>query len=434
MSVKIFRDNNANAVFVAQGTVGAWPFNCLQAVGNGDNTVSIKNLAKKYPDDTDFFEISNALYTVFVKDTGASWGADETTVVNELNAIFSSSGSSANNAPQITSSLAVSLTTGSTLNYELTATNGVGYEWSNLPAGVTTVDGNARKLIGGSSLVTGTYNITAKAINYYGEDTETVVLTVANPAFADTKSIRFDSSQYMAATPSVSHPLYRASNGSGATDAWTISFWLKAGTATQQSQTVMSFGGSSKANDGAVWIKFDGSSGNNRIVLEYGTQYNQLKLITPASSVTANTWQHWVITYDGSSTGAASNSMSAYYGRFSVYKNGVAQTTTNSHLNYGYSGSVPATEFRVGRRVGSNGYLRSSYVDELALWGSDQSSNVAAIYNSGSTHNLSSLTSAPTHWWRMGDGDTYPTIVDNVGSLDLTMLNMTVGNIVTDTP
>jgi len=434
MSVKIFRDNNANAVFVAQGTVGAWPFNCLQAVGNDDDTISIKNLAKKYPDDSDFFEIKNALYSVFVKDTGDSWGDDKTTVVNELNAIFSSSGSSSNNAPQITSSLAISLTVGSTLNYELTATNGVGYEWSNLPAGVTTVDGNVRKLIGGSSLSTGTYNISAKAINYYGEDTETVVLTVANPAFADTKSVRFDNTQYLAATPSVSHPLYRASNGAGASDAWTMSFWLKAGTATNVVQTILSFGGSSKANDGCVWVKVDGSSSNDRIVLEYGTQYNQLKLKTPVNSVTSNTWQHWVIIYDGGSTGSGSGAISSSYGRFSIYKNGVLQTTTNTHLNYGYSGSVPATEFRVGRRVGANGYLRTSSVDEVALWGSDQSSNVAAIYNSGSTHNLSSLTSAPTHWWRMGDGDTYPTLEDNVGSLDLTMLNMNVANIVTDTP
>lgn len=434
MSIKIFRDNNANSVFVAQGTVGAWPFNCLQAMGNGDGTISIKNLAKKYPDDTDFFEISNALYSVFVKDTGDSWGADETTVVNELNAIFVSSGDSSSNPPQITSPLTISLTVGSTLNYELTADNGVGYEWSNLPAGITTVDGNVRKLIGGSSLATGTYNITAKAINYYGEDTETIILTVSNPAFADTKSIRLDNTQYMSATPSVSHPLYRASNGSGATDAWTISFWFKAGTATQFNQTVLYFGGNDPTNDGSVWVKFDGSSGENRIVLEYGTSSNRIKMITPASSVTENTWEHWVITYDGGTTGVASNAVSAYYSRFSIYKNGVAQTTTNTNFNYGYNGSIPATVFRIGRRASASAYLRNSYVDELAIWASDQSANVGDIYNSGATHDLSLLTTAPTHWWRMGDGDTYPTIEDNVSSLDLTMYNMTVSNIVTDTP
>ena len=73
-------------------------------------------------------------------------------------------------------------------------------------------------------------------------------------------------------------------------------------------------------------------------------------------------------------------------------------------------------------------------VDELAIWGSDQASNAASIYNSGMPHDLSLLGNPPVHWWRMGDGDTFPTIQDNVGSLDLTMNNMTAADIVSDTP
>ena len=34
----------------------------------------------------------------------------------------------------------------------------------------------------------------------------------------------------------------------------------------------------------------------------------------------------------------------------------------------------------------------------------------------------------------MGDGDTYPTIEDNEGSIDLTMTNMASGDIETDVP
>jgi hypothetical protein len=44
------------------------------------------------------------------------------------------------------------------------------------------------------------------------------------------------------------------------------------------------------------------------------------------------------------------------------------------------------------------------------------------------------LTTSPTHWWRMGDGDTYSTIQDNVGSAHFVMYNMTAANIVTDAP
>ena len=73
-------------------------------------------------------------------------------------------------------------------------------------------------------------------------------------------------------------------------------------------------------------------------------------------------------------------------------------------------------------------------VNELAIWDSDESSNVANIYNSGSTHDLSLLASAPAHWWRMGDGDTYPTIQDNIGTAHFVMYNMTVADIVSDVP
>ncbi len=41
-------------------------------------------------------------------------------------------------------------------------------------------------------------------------------------------------------------------------------------------------------------------------------------------------------------------------------------------------------------------------LDEVALWNTNQGSNVATIYNSGVPGDLSSL--SPVGWWRMGDG------------------------------
>jgi hypothetical protein len=90
--------------------------------------------------------------------------------------------------------------------------------------------------------------------------------------------------------------------------------------------------------------------------------------------------------------------------------------------------------FRVGRYSGGNYMRDNSRVDELAVWASDQSGNIADIYNSGSTHDLSALVSPPAHWWRMGDGDTYPTIQDNIGTAHFVMYNMTAADIVNDVP
>ena len=111
------------------------------------------------------------------------------------------------------------------------------------------------------------------------------------------------------------------------------------------------------------------------------------------------------------------------------------QTTTNSHNNYGWSSGIPADNFRIARPAGTGSYLRNNTrLNEVAIWASDESSNASAIYNSGSTHDLSLLSSPPDHWYRMGDGDTFPTIQDVIGSLDLTMTNMTAGDLVSDVP
>ena len=49
------------------------------------------------------------------------------------------------------------------------------------------------------------------------------------------------------------------------------------------------------------------------------------------------------------------------------------------------------------------------------------------------TVNLTDLN--PIAWYRMGDGDTYPTITDNgSGGNDGTMTNMDAGDIVSDVP
>ena len=73
-------------------------------------------------------------------------------------------------------------------------------------------------------------------------------------------------------------------------------------------------------------------------------------------------------------------------------------------------------------------------VDEVAVFDSDQSLNAALIYNLGVPFDMTTLLQQPVSWWRMGDGDTYPTLVDSIGSADFTMVNMTAADIVNDVP
>jgi len=403
--------------------------NSIRAVGSDDGHIDIYQHTGDFAIYTGLRLANATIDNVQVTQTLA-------TAVNELNALFGQSGAVDGTAPVITSSLAVALTEGETLNYELTATDGVGYEWdlSNVP-GITTVEGNVRKLIGGSGLAVGSYNIPVQAINYYGVDSETVVLTVSSPPFSNTYSVNFEQQDWLGANAALlDAELGRASNGAGAGDAWTIHLWFKGGSNSTGGQTIFYFGDNDVTNGGHLQLRFLGN--NDTLRFQYGSQYNYLRWNGANNLLPAGTWKHVMVTYDGGTTGSSSGSINDYYSRFTVFVDGSDVTSGGawSNNNYGWSSGIDADNLRVGRYASGN-YMRDSCrVDELAVWGSDQSSNIASIYNSGTVHDLSALGTAPDHWWRMGDGDTYPNIQDNVGTATFVMYNMTASEIVSDVP
>lgn len=429
--IKIYKNDAANAIFLEDDN-GAQFINSIQAVVLDPNatTLSIYDIVKN------LYLVFEEEYTEFVDENGLAWGTDASSTANALNAIFTNSGTPTGNLPVITSNLLPDLTQGSTLNYELTADYGVGYEWdlSNVP-GITTVEGNIRKLIGGSNLPVGTYNIPVKAINYNGEDSKTILLTVDSPPFANTKSTEFQNNDWLGGNAGIlQNVLGRLANGSGASDAWTISFWFKAGTANNASQTIFYFGAQDVANQGSIQIKYNGSL--NRLEMRYGSNNNRLNFSTAQNSFPVGTWKHVLVSYDGGTTGSASGSVNAYYSRFKIYVDGGLASTLNTNNNFGYSGSIQPQNCRVGR-FNSGQYLRNGCkVDELAIWDSDRSSDAATIYNSGTPTDLSTLTNDPLHWWRMGDGDSFPFILDigNQANLIFQMNSMSSASFVNDTP
>jgi len=427
--IKLYRDDEAKSIFIEDNNGAQFP-NSLQATKNSDDTIAITDLAR------DIEIVSSAPYTEFVNQNESAYGNDPDTTINALNAEFSASGTPTGEIPSITSSLAVSLVEGETLNYELTADYGVGYEWdlSNV-SGITTVEGNNRKIIGGSSLAAGTYNIPVKAINYNGEDSETLVLTVSTPPFANTKSVKFSNQDWAGANATqLEHALGRSSNGSGSGDSWTISLYYKA-SSDNQGQVIFYYGSNDIANNGYIELRQINSSGGKLLRLRYGSNNNNLRLQTPAGSLTPGVWQHILISYDGGTTGSSSGSLNDYYGRFTIKIDNVTQTTNNSHSNYGWSGSIVGQNARMSKFVSGNS-LRNANIDEFALWDSDQTANSSDIYNSGVPFDLSTLSAKPKHWWRMGDGDTYPYLQDNGTEANCVfqMYNMTAADIVSDTP
>jgi len=403
----------------------------LQAVVES-GVVSIVDLAR------DLEIVSGVAHTEFVDENGDVYPGDANAVCDELNALFSGSGSTGE-VPNITSSSTANLVEGESLNYELTADYGVGYEWTSLPLGVATVDGNPRRIIGGSSLTAGTYVITAKAINYFGEDTLTLTLTVSSPPFANTKSVEFQNNDWCGANASLlESTLGRAGNGSGSGDAWSIAFWFKAGTSNNQNQTIFYFGSNDVANGNHIVITYNGdNAARRRMNFRYGSNNNYLLLQTPVGSMASSDgWQHIMVTYDGGTTGASSGDINDYYSRFDVFIDGVSQTLTKSNSNFGNTTALSGQNLRIGR-YNSSAYMRNSCkVDELAIFDTDESANVSDIYNSGTPHDLSALSNPPEHWWRMGDGDTFANLQDSgdTGGCVFVMNNMTASSIVSDVP
>jgi hypothetical protein len=429
--IKIYKNDNANSIFIEDSNGAQFP-NSLLAVKSSGDTLSIIDLAKNIE------IVSSTPYSEFINENNDFYGTDSDSTVNALNVVFTSSGSSSSELPHITSNLNINLTQGETLNYELTSNFGVGYEWdlSNV-SGVVTVEGNPRKLVGGSSLSTGTYIIPVKVINYNGEDSKTLTLNVSTPAFANTKSVKFDNLDYLAANATnVNNILGRSGNGSGSSDAWSISMWVKP-IGTQNNQTFLYYGGNDNNNEGHIWLRYYGGSVFQGIMLEYGTNNNNLRMLMTNQALPLNQWTHLLITYDGGTTGSSSGNMSTYYSRFKFYANGSSVTTINTHQNFGYNGSIKDERFQVGRKGDSTSYIRSGgRIDELSLWDSDQSSNILTIYNNGTPKDLSSLTQPPNNWWRMGDGDTFPYLQDSgtAANCVFQMYNMTITNIINDVP
>ena len=424
MSITIYKDSSANAIFIEDAN-GAQFLNSLQAsVNNG--SCSITDTARSIDVTT------GIVFSEYIDESGNTYGENAVETCDALNAIFSSSGTPTTNLPSITSPLTIGSVQGSVINYELTSSYGVGYEWdlSNV-SGVTTVEGNPRKLIGGSGMASGTYNIPVKAINYNGEDSETIVLTVSNPPFSNTKSVQFNNQDYLGANASLlDSTLGRVGNGSGSSDAWTIGFWLKP-TNSVSGRVLFYYGSNDTTNGGYIELRLTSS---NKVRLQYGSDNNNIKILAP-TAVSTNTWQYVTVTYDGGTTGASSGGISDYYSRFSIYIDGVNQATNDSNSNYGWSGAISGQNLRVGKLVSGN-TLNGEKIDELAIWNSDQSANMSTIYNSGTPFDLSTLGTEPKHWWRMGDGDTYPNLQDSGTEANCTfvMYNMTSADIVNDVP
>jgi hypothetical protein len=169
------------------------------------------------------------------------------------------------------------------------------------------------------------------------------------------------------------------------TGTFTFSIWVKP---VSGNEGFISVGDSGTSGP---WLDWYGAAyGNTWVLRKMGT------ITGAAGAATAGSWYHLLVIRDSLNV-------------VKLYADG-AQTGSSSS----FTGTAEFSTFAAATAAGSialNGYL-----DEIAFWDSDQTSNIAAIYNSRVAGDIWEV-SPPLHWYRLGDinGGSGATIAD-IGS------------------
>ena len=202
----------------------------------------------------------------------------------------------------------------------------------------------------------------------------------------------------------------------------TISMWVKVTSlATSRMLFHIPRNTTSSNSQVLVWLRNTGQ-------LDISISSNGSFMRSNTGVITAGNWHHILLCFDLAQATTAQ--------KIRPFVDGVDVYNTANSLGT----TFPVSTGAIWLGEEANGYQAPflGNMDEVAIWGTDQRANAAAIYNSGDPFDLSTLAAPPTHWWRMGDGDSWSgsqwLLNDNIGSYDLGSINMEEADRVTDVP
>lgn len=287
---------------------------------------------------------------------------------------------------------------------------------SSNPGNLFRID-NEDELVLNAPSSSGSYPITIQAVDDDGK-TETQNFTITVLSFNNNKSVQFDG---------VDERIDFGTNVDFRFDRLTpfsVSGWIKFGTVL----TVQSvFGNMGISTSPRGWRVNAGVNSQKTIGLHLSASNSNQIVVHSTSAYNDGLWHNFVITYNGS--GSASG-VTIYVDGAAVAKTVSADTLTNT--------TVVANNLRAGSTAdGSPSQYFSGSLDELAIWNKElNASEVTAIYNSSNPTNLTGHSAVANllHWYRLGDSDTFPTIQDQAGLNNGTMVNMEALDIQEDAP
>lgn len=200
--------------------------------------------------------------------------------------------------------------------------------------------------------------------------------------------------------------------------AFTISMWVKPQNIAA-TRILFSKAGPGPAVDGWM-IRHNATTG----AIYYQMRGSSNRSFTSNVTLTASVWQLLTFTYAGG------NNINGAHAYVNVTKgNTPASGTINGTMLVGQ-------DFLIAQRSGT--FFYSGHVDEVTIWNKELSqAEVTELYNGGVPLTPPTSHSANANlisYYKCGDGDTYPTLTDSVGSVNGTMTNMEAEDIVEDTP
>lgn len=199
--------------------------------------------------------------------------------------------------------------------------------------------------------------------------------TASTPSFSNTQSVEFDGvDDYVDCGNPASLQI---------TGALTISAWVKMSLSAGNQTPILSKDNIS-ARCFALWASVLGASNPIFIIFNNNTSTR----VDATTNIKDNSWHHILVAFNPSTS-------------LSIYVDGVLEGINTTSIPSSIDND--AVNFEIGRLTPS--YKFNGNIDEIAVWNSDQSSNVSSIYNGGIPSDLSSY--SPLSSWRFeGTGTT----------------------------
>lgn len=224
-------------------------------------------------------------------------------------------------------------------------------------------------------------------------------------------------------------------NASGANRGWSQSFWVKC----HESKTVM-ITTPENSRSMSLTLRFNG----NLRVSFFGNRdpniHQTLDLITEVvpGNNTLSDWRHVVVTFN---LADANSSIVCYVDgtEFSVAAGNSTYTSAGTWAAvsglWNHTGALGGGQGdTLTYAYGGGSYHVINGLDEISIYDEvlDQA-QVNSLYNSGTPISVAGVSDYLLGWWKMGDGDTHPTLSDSSGNgHDMAMKNMESGDIQED--